>query len=184
MKLFRLTNSSEIQQLVSQHKKLLQAAFASSIHLSKAEKTKSLIFPLVQTTKPNDSVQPRPPKTAGVCYPAISPSLTQSSKVSKTTSGKIPPLCRMQLPPSDDTNSLDSSYFSLVERQANLNKIYEQFETCNRKLQEMFTMSTQRVLVPLQTFCKHTRKRYGEFNMPTSLKLLKHNYSKQRCNLF
>lgn len=119
------------------------------------------LLPRVAQLKPTAPATPRPRSTpTSVCYPAISSRLTRSP--SKSCSFIRPSLLSINetTPPSTDVKQEAVLNLKSIERCQRLNRFVVQTETRNCKLQEMFTTFTQRVLVPLQVFCKHTRSRW------------------------
>ena len=144
-----LTGTNSLLKLLSRHQEYIQSAISPQKIIAKED---PLLLPIVRTTAQTEKLKPRPPSASNIRYPALSPRLTQSLKVSRNLSS----LSTVRTPPSGSSKTNEASNLLLIERQTALSRFCDQFETCNIKMQEIFTTLTQKILVPLQAFCKPT----------------------------
>jgi len=117
-------------------------------------KTKTCHLPRVQAAQNSQLPRFRPHFSSGVRYPSINHLISFCPNGTKHYS--LSPLSAARLYYNLCTGEKNGSVMDLREE---LNKFHDNFETKISKLQEMFTVFSQRVLVPLQTFCKHSKSR-------------------------
>uniref|UniRef100_H2YJJ9 Uncharacterized protein n=1 Tax=Ciona savignyi TaxID=51511 RepID=H2YJJ9_CIOSA len=113
-------------------------------------RTRSCILPPVARPSTPGNRRIRAPATSGVRYPPI----TNTSLV-HTPKGRLPSPPKLPSPQQIAATSNNDP----AEVHDELTRYYDDVETHTCALQSVFTSFTQRVLVPLQTFCKQHRTR-------------------------
>uniref|UniRef100_H2YJK0 Death domain-containing protein n=1 Tax=Ciona savignyi TaxID=51511 RepID=H2YJK0_CIOSA len=111
-------------------------------------RTRSCILPPVARPSTPGNRRIRAPATSGVRYPPI----TNTSLV-HTPKGRLPSPPKLPSPQQIAATSNNDP----AEVHDELTRYYDDVETHTCALQSVFTSFTQRVLVPLQTFCKQHR---------------------------
>ena len=151
-----VTGINSLRTLISLHQEHVRSSTAPKLPINRDQTTEKSSLSAVSDFSPTDKLQPRPPTSTAAHYPALSPRLTQSPRCSKRGTT---PLCRLRTP-CPSVSKLFEDDLVLMERHKSLSLYCELFEKCNSKLQEMLTILTQKVLVPLQPFCKSAPNRF------------------------
>ena len=104
--------------------------------------------------RPHFAPKCRPFLSSGVRYPALNHPLIQNRSGIRCIS------IVSKVVPSDTTNNdVIIKPEVHLQRHEELTAYYDRVEECCCRLQELFSTFTQRVLVPLQIFCKHIKSR-------------------------
>ena len=116
-------------------------------------RTKLCQFPPVPIAHPVHLPKCRAILPTGVRYPSINHLVCQNSNGTKFNFSSV----------TSDAHCFHKPAVSSSKSSADIIKelisFYDCIENIMSRFQEMFTVFSQRILVPLQTFCKHTRSR-------------------------
>ena len=96
-----------------------------------------------------------------VRYPAIKPSLTQNPKGHHYMPRFLKPIRPVgQAPQRPWVHEVRETIYDHHQQKMELNVYIDRYEQATSQLQKTFTLFSQRVLVPLRTFCKISNRRF------------------------
>ncbi|CAK8684955.1 unnamed protein product [Clavelina lepadiformis] len=169
VKQHKLINNEALKLLLTLHKSVLSRSIActsppppepitSPVDDDKRTSETCFLPPVVTSQSTATPNRPRPPLSSGIRYPAITnTSLTRSPLASRgSTRVSSPPRrtsFQSRLSPTNDSISEEQ----ISERHEKLQRFSDEVELQACTLQAAYSTFSQRVLVPLQTFCKQHR---------------------------